>query len=228
MEGIITLIIIIISVIGWVANAMQEQNAKQQKQQKGNGQQQRPPRRLQDEIESFLKEIQDQQQVPQEQQRQDDGARKDSFEDPPQRPQSRPSPSQPAMSKRQQRKQQREAQNRSKTQGRSAPSKLTIPANSPIAQDSVSDATRTTGQSPEQTLGETLGLGKQADAELQSLLSAEQMLALKKLAEERSSRHHVTAGSLSQMLSSRESIRAAFIVNEILSPPLSMRESKSS
>ena len=93
----------------------------------------------------------------------------------------------------------------------------------------MSEATRTVGPAPEATLGEILGFGKGADDRLQTLLSADQMAALKRLAEDRGPiRPTPTAGNLAKMLSSRDHIRSAFVVNEILSPPLSMRKPKSS
>ena len=58
MEGIITIIILVITAIGWISNAMNEQKNKPRPGQKP---QQRPRRKLQSEIENFLKEVQQQQ-----------------------------------------------------------------------------------------------------------------------------------------------------------------------
>lgn len=58
MEGIVTIIILVITAIGWISNAMNEQKNKPKPGQKP---QQRPRRKLQSEIENFLKEVQQQQ-----------------------------------------------------------------------------------------------------------------------------------------------------------------------
>ncbi|MCA8986715.1 MAG: hypothetical protein KDA78_03690 [Planctomycetaceae bacterium] len=60
MEAVVTIVIIAITVIGWISNAVNEQNAKKARQQPGN-QPPRPKKKLQDEIENFLKEVKQQQ-----------------------------------------------------------------------------------------------------------------------------------------------------------------------
>ncbi len=229
MEGLIGLLILVISAIGWIANAMQEQKAKEQQQQRGGPQ--RPQRRLQEEIESFLKEIQ----PPEENQPQPAPQKKQQPERKPKQP--------PRESRRTQTRQEKRTGNtttpRSSNTARpsanrpgSNPSPSIIQGTQPPSllevglQPGEKTPWATAGQVEDRQLQDFMrseaATGFSQD--IRNLLSQDQLLALQALAQKHRGGGNTsgTALTVQQMLTS-ENIRQAFVVNEILKPPRSLR-----
>lgn len=221
MEGLVGLIVLIISVIGWVANAINEQKARPKGQQNGGGRP-RPQRRLQDEIESFLKEVQQQQGGQQNKQEQQPAP-------PRQAKQERPKPlreRQPAAQEPKRRapkptrKQRRRAEKQQASRRPAEPERRPITA-SPGGGSSLMSSSRQDGasnQQVEQYLRTQMQQGP--SRELQELLTPEQLSALRNLARNQSA---PTGGlPVAQMLTGKNA-RNAFIINEILQRPRSLR-----
>lgn len=221
MEGIVGLIVLAISVIGWVANAINEQKARPKGQQPGGGRA-RPQRRLQDEIESFLKEVQ-QQQGGQQNKEQTAPPRHVEEERPKplrererrpvaQEPKRRP----PKPTRKQRRRTETPQASRRSAEPERRP--ITAPPGGGPSLTSPSRQDGASNQQVEQYLKTQMQQGP--SRELQELLTPEQLSALRKMARNQS----VAAGGLpvAQMLSG-ENARNAFIINEILQRPRSLR-----
>jgi len=221
MEGLVGLIVLIISVIGWVANAINENKAKQARPQQGQGGRPRPQRRLQDEIETFLKEIQQQQggqqkQQPGAQRQQEERARplRDRQPQPVAKEPTRRPPKPTRKQRRQSTSKSEASRSRREPERRSRPTVDVPQVKSPIssAELSVSD------KEVEHFLTREFEQGPRR--ELRDILNPEQLAALKQLARAKT----VPTGqvSVAEMLKS-DNIRNAFIINEILQRPRSLR-----
>ncbi len=212
MNGFITIVLIIISVIGWIHNAMNE-NKKKGKAGRG---QQRPQgkRRLQDELEAFLNELQGQKPEP--------GSRRQQ-----QRKPQRPADHQ---RKQQSRKRKRsEPKTTSGSRGRSVsssnrPSSARSSLTQPRERQSVfSD--ETTHQVGSENLGKELEEhveqfsshhpGTLVD-ELKKKEKGSQLSAPK--------RHAPARRKLFELLHSTNSLREAIILSEIFQAPVSQRK----
>lgn len=227
MEGLIGLLILVISAIGWIANAMQEQKAKEQQQQKGGPQ--RPQRKLQEEIENFLKEIQP--------------AQEDEKPQPaPRRPQPERKPKPARESRRAQARQEKRTGNtppsRSSTSSSSAnrptssftPSAIEASQPPSLLEVGLQPGEKSVWDSPgaagdrqlQDFLHSEAATGFSQD--VRNLLSQDQLLQIQALAQKHRGRGGPsgTALSIPQMLAS-DNIHQAFVINEILKRPRSLR-----
>lgn len=217
MEGFIFLVMIVISIIGWISNAA---NENKKKGQLGDGQQ-RPQkkRKLQDELESFLSELQGekpkQQRKPQRQTERPQESRKKR------RPLAESK--QDSLPSQQRRSSNRQKNRSSKTQ---APRKR-VAREEPhsVFED---DASHQVGSG-------NLGQGLKDHVEAYSdhhpgtLIDELEKKSFSKLAAPKRSSGGVSSTSLSasgqaiDLLHSADSIRTAIVLNEILQPPVSQR-----
>lgn len=214
MEGLIGLLILVISAIGWIANAVQEQKAKQ-KQPPGPAQRPQPQRRLQEEIENFLKEIQPAQPEAQ-------PAAEPNRPPAPRRGKNRPEVSKRAKDRKATAQQRNPSPNLTKTSNTS--SQLTgLPADiRPSAR--LGTAEELTPAQFQQYLQSQAEQG--FSRELLAILSPEQVAAIQQHARQASPRGPRSASgrvTVAQLLSS-ENIRNSFVINEILQRPKIFRK----
>ncbi|HBN79331.1 MAG TPA: hypothetical protein DD473_26640 [Planctomycetaceae bacterium] len=202
MEGIITIIILVITAIGWISNAMNEQKNKPRPGQKP---QQRPRRKLQSEIENFLKEVQQQQ-----------GPEKAKPQPPQQRPAERPPlveerpsvlrqqdspPTRPQFQAKAQEKPQRRKEKRKK----------------PNVNKSVSQ--------PLAHLNPTAALPDSFNRHKDKAKPRESVFVVPKKAEYKKP---ASKGNFVALLHVPGNVQNAIIMSEILQPPLALRNRKSS
>ncbi|MBL4883361.1 MAG: hypothetical protein JKY95_02340 [Planctomycetaceae bacterium] len=215
MDGIIFAVIVIISIIGWISNAISENKQKNQNAQRGD--QQRPPkkRNLQGELESFLQELQGEKKKPQQKPTQ------------PQRPQ-------PQRQQKQSAKKQKRSTTRSGQQHRTSqqkPKEAVGTGHHSVFED---NAKHPVGAG---NLGG--GLKKHVEEYIESrhVGNSESDIAAKRSVREKSAYSRGGSKSVSsttssanrqafELLQSTDGIRAAIILNEILQPPVSQRSDR--
>lgn len=213
MNGFITLVLIIISVIGWLHNAMNE-NKKKGKVQRG---QQRPQgkRRLQDELESFLNELQ--------------GQKPERERQPADRQQRKPQQAASSQRKQQSRKRRRsESKTTSGTRRKSVSStKQPLAGRTPLTQRPEPRSVFS-DESSHHVGSEDLGMELEERIEQFSSHHPGTLVdELKK--KERDSQLPVPKRSASarrnlfELLHSADSLREAVVLSEILQPPVSQR-----
>jgi len=219
MEGVITAVIIVLSIVGWISNAI---NENKQKAQRAGKQRPQNKRKLQSELESFLQEIQGDAPKQQQKAKQPQGPRRNK--------QARTSPA-----KSRQRQQQRSSSSRSEQGGHSSGRKTRESSSAGRAKrKSVFNKERS------ETVGSNhLGQGvkervekdikshhlKTLKSNLGEELSSNQVSTLgRSMTSQKSGKPSVSAGKRAfELLRSTESVRTAIILNEILQPPVSQR-----
>ena len=221
MEGIVTAIIIIVSVIGWISNAVNE-NKKPGKPQGERKRQPQQKRKLQNELEDFLQDLQ--------------GEKKQK----PQRPARQPQ----RQTERQQEPQRKprlvEKQERKRRPQRKRISEKSQPLQSRRQErkepESVfkNDADRhvgsgNLGQNLKKHVEEYIGSHHAGTLrqELAEELSTKQPAALSRRPMVRSNVSISTAGNKAiDLLVSADSVQTAIVLNEILQPPISQRPNR--
>ncbi len=218
MEGFIFLIMVVISIIGWISNAMNE-NKKKGQQRAGQPQKKR---RLQDELESFLSELQGEK--PKQQQR-----KPQKQTQPRRKPQSQRRPlaesGKDSFSSQERRSSIQQKKRTSRTQSSPSRKEVVHEHSRSVFED---DSSRRVGSGD---LGQELkehveNYSSHHPGVLKDELKEKSLseLAAPKRGHKTVSNAGLSSGRQAiELLHSSQSVRAAIILNEILQPPLSQR-----